>query len=100
MKLDGGVLIANLTPFSNDLSVDWGEMAKRTRDLSSVPGIRGFVVNAFAAEAPALSPEERQRAVAVHRENTRPDQVVIAAVLDWAPPATIRRGQEAKEAGA
>ncbi len=100
MKLDGGVLIANITPFSDDLSVDWDEMAKRTRDLASVPGIRGFVVNAFAAEAPALSPEERQRAVAVHRENARADQAVVAAIMDWAPPATIRRGEEVKEAGA
>lgn len=100
MKLDGGVLIANITPFSEDLSVDWVEMAKRTRDLASVPGIRGFVVNAFAAEAPSLSPEERQRAVAVHRENARPDQAIVAAIMDWAPPATIRRGEEVKEAGA
>lgn len=100
MKLGGGVLIANITPFSDDLSVNWVEMAKRTRDLASVPGIRGFVVNAFAAEAPALSPEERQRAVAVHRENARPDQTVVASIMDWAPPATIRRGEEAKEAGA
>ncbi len=100
MRLDGGVLIANLTPFKEDLSVDWADMAKRTRDLASVPGVRGFVVNAFAAEAPALSPEERQRAVAVHRECARPDQAIVAAILDWAPPATIRRGGEAREAGA
>jgi 4-hydroxy-tetrahydrodipicolinate synthase len=100
MRLDGGVLIANITPFSDDLSVNWVEMAKRTKDLASVPGIRGFVVNAFAAEAPALSPEERQRAVAVHRENARPDQTIVAAIMDWAAPATIRRGEEVKEAGA
>src|ERR1700749_538198 len=100
MQLKGGVLIANLTPFKDDLSVDWDDMAKRTRELASIPGIRGFVVNAFAAEAPAMSPEERQRAVAVHRECSRPDQAVVAAILDWAPPATIRRGEEAKEAGA
>jgi 4-hydroxy-tetrahydrodipicolinate synthase len=100
MKLEGGVLIANITPFSDDLSVNWVEMAKRTRDLASVPGIRGFVVNAFAAEAPSLSPEERQRAVAVHRENARPDQTIVAAIMDWAPPATIRRGEEVKDAGA
>ncbi|TPM24245.1 dihydrodipicolinate synthase family protein [Mesorhizobium sp. B2-3-5] len=100
MKLDGGVLIANITPFKDNLEVDWDEMAKRTRDLASVPGIQGFVVNAFAAESPALTTEERQRAVAVHKENIRPGQPVVAAIFDWAPPATIRRGEEAREAGA
>ncbi|TPJ88181.1 dihydrodipicolinate synthase family protein [Mesorhizobium sp. B2-5-13] len=100
MKLDGGVVIANITPFKNNLEVDWDEMAKRTRDLASVPGIQGFVVNAFAAESPALTTEERQRAVAVHKEHIRPGQAVVAAIFDWAPPATIRRGEEAREAGA
>ncbi|TPK93909.1 dihydrodipicolinate synthase family protein [Mesorhizobium sp. B2-4-12] len=100
MKLDGGVLIANITPFNDNLDVDWDEMAKRTRDLASVPGIQGFVVNAFAAESPALTTEERKRAVAMHKENIRPGQAVVAAIFDWAPPATIRRGEEAREAGA
>ncbi|TPI17868.1 dihydrodipicolinate synthase family protein [Mesorhizobium sp. B4-1-1] len=100
MKLDGGVLIANITPFKDNLEVDWDEMAKRTRDLASVPGIQGFVVNAFAAESPALTIEERQRAVAVHKENLLPGQALVAAIFDWAPPATIRRGEEAREAGA
>lgn len=100
MKLDGGVIVANLTPFKDNLEVDWDEMARRTRDLSSVPGIRGFVVNAFAAEAPAMTPEERQQAVAVHKANVLPGQAVTAMIHDWAPPATIRRGLEVKEAGA
>ncbi len=100
MKLDGGVLIANITPFLEDLGVDWADMAKRARDLASVPGIRGFVVNAFAAEAPALTSEERQRAVAVHREQAGADQVIVAAILGGGAPETIRRGLEAKEAGA
>lgn len=100
MKLDGGVLIANITPFKENLEVDWAEMARRTRDLASIPGIRGFVVNAFAAEAPALTPEELQRAVAVHKQHIQPDQVVVATILGWAPPPTIRRGEEAREAGA
>ncbi|MDQ0474246.1 dihydrodipicolinate synthase family protein [Labrys wisconsinensis] len=100
MKLDGGVLIANITPFKDNLEVDWNEMARRTRDLASIPGIQGFVVNAFAAEAPALSHDERQRAVAIHKDNIRPGQTVVAAILDWAPPSTIRRGEEAGEAGA
>ena len=100
MKLDGGVLIANLTPFKDDLSVDWDDMARRTRNLAAIPGVHGFVVNAFAAESPAMTPEERQRAVAVHRECAKPDQAVVAAIFDWAPPGTIRRGEEAREAGA
>ncbi len=56
MRSDAGLLIANLTPFRPDLSVDWDEMARRTQELASIDGVRGFLVNAFAAEAPALSP--------------------------------------------
>lgn len=100
MMFDGGVLIANITPFRDNLEIDWDEMARRARDLASVPGITGFVVNAFAAEAPAMTPEERQRAVAVHKANCLPGQSVIAAIFDWAPPSTIRRGEEVREAGA
>ena len=42
MKLDGGVLIANITPFLEDLGVDWADMARRARDLGVGSGNSRF----------------------------------------------------------
>jgi 4-hydroxy-tetrahydrodipicolinate synthase len=100
MDIGGGLIVATLTPFKEDLSIHWDELARCVRALDAVPGVTGFAVNAFAAEVPALSEAERQRVVAVHRESASPDKVVISALLGWSPPDVVRTGLQAREAGA
>ena len=100
MKFDGGVLAATLTSFKADMSVDWVDMKTQARRLAALNGLRGFVVNAYAGEGPTLSHAERAQAVAVHRECARPDQPVIAAVLDISTAGAIQQAREARDAGA
>ncbi len=100
MKFDGGVLAATLTSFTADMSVDWDDMKKQAERLVPREGFRGFVVNAYAGEGPALSHAERAKAVALHRECAKPDQPVIAAVLDISTAGAVKQAKEAKEAGA
>ena len=100
MKFDGGVLTANLTSFRPDFSVDWDNMAGLARELAARPGIRGFVVNAFAGEGPTLTNAERIRVIEVHRKSASPDQPVVASVLDTSTAGAIRQAVEAKDAGA
>lgn len=75
MKFDNGVLIANLMPFNEDLLVNWDALADHTQKLQAIiDGIRGFVVNVYAGEGPALTQDERLREVSLHREITQSDQ--------------------------
>lgn len=100
MKFDGGVLTANLTSFRPDFSIDVDNMAALASEMAARPGIRGFVVNAFAGEGPTLTNAERIRVIEVHRESARVDQPVVASVLDTSTAGAIRQALEAKDAGA
>lgn len=100
MKFSDGVLIANLMPFNEDLSINWDALASHTRKLQSIDGIRGFVVNAYAGEGPTLTQEERTRAVSLHRELAKPDHAVIACVLDMSTQGAVEQAKAYKKAGA
>lgn len=100
MKFNDGVLIANLMPFNQDLSINWEALASHTQKLQAIDGIRGFVVNAYAGEGPALTLEERTRAVALHRELAKPDQAILACVLDMSTQGAIEQAKAYKQAGA
>jgi 4-hydroxy-tetrahydrodipicolinate synthase len=95
-----GVLIANLLPFKHDLSVDWPALEALTRALTDVDGVRGFVVNAYAGEGPTMTAAERERAIALHRDAARPDQAVVAAILDMSTSGAIAQAKAARTAGA
>ena len=99
MQYDDGVLIANLTPFNDDLSVDWEALRHLTRRLNGIDGVRGFVVNAYAGEGPTLTVEERTRAIAVHREESKSEQAVVAAILDTSTAGAIHQAREAAPRG-
>jgi len=103
MNLDDyqdGVLVAALTAFRDDFSIDWDEQRASARRLRSVDGVRGFVVNAYAAEGPTLTGEERNRLIALYREVAGDDPAVVAAILDLSTAGAVRQAQEAKQAGA
>jgi 4-hydroxy-tetrahydrodipicolinate synthase len=100
MKFDNGVLVANLLAFDADLAVDWHSLQRHTHQLKDIPGVRGFVVNAYAGEGPTLTQAERDRAVALHRDVANPDQPVVACILSTSTAGAIEQARSACDHGA
>src|SRR4051812_10556870 len=74
-----GVLVAIVTPFPADLSLDEPELRRHVRALAAVPGVTGIVCNAHAAEVETLTREERRRCVEIAREEA-PGLTIVAGV--------------------
>ncbi|WP_268799986.1 dihydrodipicolinate synthase family protein [Pseudomonas huanghezhanensis] len=100
MKFDNGVLIANLLPFNQDLSVNWEALSRHTRQLKDIDSVRGFVVNAYAGEGPTLTQSERSRSIELHRELANDDQPIVACILDMSTAGAIAQAKTAKTSGA
>ncbi len=100
MQYHDGILAATLTSFDQNLSIDWQDMRTQIERLAAKNSLRGFVVNAFAGEGPTLSRTEMTQSIAIHREYARPEQAVVAAILDLSTASAINQAKEAKEAGA
>ncbi|WP_296185707.1 dihydrodipicolinate synthase family protein [Pseudomonas sp. UBA1879] len=100
MKFDNGVLVANLLAFDADLSVNWDSLSRHTRQLKDIPGVRGFVVNAYAGEGPTLTQAERDRAIALHRDIANPDQPIVACILSTSTAGAIEQARAARANGA
>src|SRR3954451_16147604 len=94
-----GVLVAIVTPFTADLSLDEPELRRLVRGLAAVPGITGIVCNAHAAEVETLSREERRRCVEIAREEA-PALTVVAGVRSSSTANAINGARDAVAASA
>ncbi len=94
-----GLYPATITPFKEDLSVDYDALRKHLADTAHVDGVKGIVVNAGLAEILQLSDEEKKKILALAREIVRPGQLVISGI-EGRGKAAVQDGLLAKQAGA
>ena len=97
--LCGGVLIATRTPFIEDGTISLDLVACHAQLFSSIPSVKGVVVDAIAGERGLTSFEEKLALVRQTRQGLQPAQIVLLHVgpLDAGVP---HRTIEAKAAGA
>ncbi len=95
-----GVIPANILPFKSDYSIDEAEYRRHLRWLAEVPGVAGITVNGHAAEVSSLSREERQRALAVTRDEVGPDLPLIAGIYTESTFEAVDLARDAKAEGA
>jgi len=93
-----GVLVAVVTPFTDDLAIDEADLRQHVRRLAAVPGVTGFVCNAHAAEVEALDPTERRRCVEIVREEA-PAHVVVGGVRASSTANAVGYARAAAAAG-
>jgi 4-hydroxy-tetrahydrodipicolinate synthase len=62
-----GIHAATLAPMRPDFSLDEGALARHIGSVSSIPGIRGLLVNGHAGENFVLRVEEKRRVVNIAR---------------------------------
>lgn len=95
-----GLFPATVTPFGEDLSVDYTSLRRHLQETADVDGVEGLVVNAGIAEVMQLTDDEKAAVLKIAREVMRPGQLLIAGIEGRSAAEAIREGLNAKAAGA
>lgn len=94
----GSVLTAMVTPFSEDLTVDFDAAAELAQDLVAL-GNDGLVINGSTGESATTTPEEKIELLKVVRQAVGDNIRIIAGVGTNDTYKTIENAQAAEKAG-
>lgn len=95
----GRLLTAMVTPFKDDLSIDWEGIEKLAAHLQS-SGHDGIVVNGTTGEAPTTSDEEKIEIIKVVKRATGGKLKVVAGAGNNETSHSIEQAEMAAKAGA
>ena len=95
----GRLLTAMVTPFKEDLSIDWAGVEKLATHLVST-GHDGIVVNGTTGEAPTTSDEEKIEIIKVVRKAVDGKAKVVAGAGNNETSHSVEQAQMAADAGA
>jgi 4-hydroxy-tetrahydrodipicolinate synthase len=95
-----GLFPATVTPFTDTLKIDFPALESHLREMASVAGVSGIVVNSGIGELLQLTAHERAEIIGVARRVKRPDQMVIAGIDGCAIAECVQAGLAARAAGA
>lgn len=95
----GRLLTAMVTPFKDDLSIDWAGVEKLAHHLVE-SGHDGIVVNGTTGEAPTTSDEEKIEIIKVVLKATAGKAKVIAGAGNNETSHSVEQAQMAAKAGA
>lgn len=95
----GRLLTAMVTPFKDDLSIDWEGVEKLALHLQST-GHDGIVVNGTTGEAPTTSDEEKIEIIKTVKRATGGKLKVVAGAGNNETSHSIEQAQMAAKAGA
>lgn len=95
----GRLLTAMITPFKDDLSIDWQGVEKLAAHLESA-GHDGIVVNGTTGEAPTTSDEEKIEIIKVVKRATGGRLTIVAGAGNNETSHSIEQARMAASAGA
>lgn len=95
----GRLLTAMVTPFKDDLTIDWAGVEKLASHLQST-GHDGIVVNGTTGEAPTTSDEEKIEIIKVVKRATDGKVKVVAGAGNNETSHSIEQAEMAAQAGA
>ena len=95
----GRLLTAMVTPFKDDLSIDWAGVGKLASHLVST-GHDGIVVNGTTGEAPTTSDDEKIEIIKVVRNAVSGRAKVIAGAGNNETTHSVEQAEMAAKAGA
>ena len=95
----GRLLTAMVTPFNEDLTIDWAGVEKLAAHLQST-GHDGIVVNGTTGEAPTTSDEEKLEIIKVVKRATSGKVKVVAGAGNNETSHSIEQAEMAAQAGA
>ncbi|MEY2722813.1 MAG: 4-hydroxy-tetrahydrodipicolinate synthase [Actinobacteria bacterium] len=95
----GRLLTAMITPFKDDLSIDWAGVEKLAAHLAST-GHDGIVVNGTTGEAPTTSDDEKVEIIKVVKKATGGKLKIVAGAGNNETSHSIEQAEMAAAAGA
>jgi 4-hydroxy-tetrahydrodipicolinate synthase len=95
----GRLLTAIITPFKDDLSIDWAGVEKLAAHLAST-GHDGIVVNGTTGEAPTTSDDEKVEIIKVVKKATGGKLKIVAGAGNNETSHSIEQAEMAAAAGA
>ncbi len=95
----GGLIVALVTPFGPDNTVNYETASKLANDLVA-SGVDGVVVSGTTGESPTLSTEEKTRLVATVRDALPPEVMVWAGTSGYNTEESLSLTRLAEKAGA
>jgi len=95
-----GLYPATVTPFAEDLSVDWTALERHLRETAAVDGVEGLVVNGGLAELLQLTADEQVEIVKLARRICAPGQLVVAGIEGRSAKTVVEQALRLKAAGA
>lgn len=95
----GRLLTAMITPFKDDLTIDWAGVEKLAAHLQGT-GHDGIVVNGTTGEAPTTSDEEKVEIIKVARKATGGKLKIIAGAGNNETSHSVEQAKLAADAGA
>lgn len=95
-----GLYPATVTPFDEDLKIDFAGLHAHLEATAAADGVQGLVVNGHVGELLQLSSVERTDIVRRALDVRRPGQLVIAGIEANSADDLVREAANAAEAGA
>lgn len=95
----GRLLTAMITPFKEDLSIDWAGVEKLAKHLVST-GHDGIVVNGTTGEAPTTSDDEKIEIIKVVRKAVEGKAKIVAGAGNNETSHSVEQAEMAAAAGA
>ena len=95
----GRLLTAMITPFKDDLSIDWAGVEKLASHLQST-GHDGIVVNGTTGEAPTTSDDEKVEIIKVVKKATGGKLKIVAGAGNNETTHSVEQADMAAKAGA
>lgn len=95
----GRLLTAMVTPFKDDLSIDWASVEKVAAHLVST-GHDGIVLNGTTGEAPTTSDEEKVEIIKVVRKVVGSNIKIVAGAGNNETSHSLEQARQAAKAGA
>ena len=95
----GRLLTAMVTPFKDDLSIDWASVEKIAAHLVST-GHDGIVLNGTTGEAPTTSDEEKVEIIKVVRKVVGSNIKIVAGAGNNETSHSLEQARQAAKAGA
>lgn len=95
----GRLLTAMITPFKDDLSIDWAGVEKLAAHLQST-GHDGIVVNGTTGEAPTTSDDEKVEIIKVVKKATGGKLKIVAGAGNNETTHSVEQAEMAAKAGA
>ena len=95
-----GLMPATITPFDENLEIDYWFLEKHLRETLAPEGVTGVVVNAGLAEILQLGMEEQIKILELTKRLLQPGQVLVTGLIGLSAREMIQKGLQLKAAGA